>query len=784
MMNGRSALTGRLLCGLGAGALMAAAGNAQATWSILIADTRTGEIGVASATCLTGFNLRHNTPVLITGLGAATAQSAVDQRGHNRGVIRTMMLQGAGPAEILAALEVSDATHQNRQYGMLVASGETLTFSGSSNAQWAGGQTGQVGDLVYAIQGNILTGAPVVQAAVDAVVTTPGDMPEKLMAAMEAAYLFGGDGRCSCDQGPTDCGSPPNDGDFLKSAHIAYMLIARDGDTDGCNQIIDTRGLPSDFAVADLNNDARLDVIATTSAGEVNMSVLLNATGNLAPLSSLVIADEFEAGARTLRIAFEDFTGDNEPDIAVCSLLSDVVILMPGLGGGDFGPGVSTPVGDRPLAIVAGDYDGQSGSDLAAINTDGTVSILLNDGAGAFTVSSVTPLASSATSIGAGDFDGDGDTDLALAHRAVGVITTLVGDGTGSFAPGAFTFVSAAPEALVVGDFNADLRDDLATASGTGGALSVLLSNGVGFDRTDIPSPGAQPIIELASASLNEDAIADLVAVLGQPAAVVSVLGNGAGGFAFGLPSPIATGVSSLGVGDFNSDGLDDVIVGASEVSGLMVAENQGGGAFLVEEGCAAGDYFMTFNVPNTLATDPDPVFTLREMYDVWRKDLVGRADALRSIATGPTSLVASTEGQATVSVRVALRDWRGVGVGVAGVLSASLAPGSDGAVEIGAVNGLGDGVYEVELIAGAETGRDVIEFVFDDGVRPVTLMPAYAIEVLDSRVDFDGDGVAGFGDVLAFLQAFSAEDPSADLDESTVFDATDVMLFLSFFAL
>ena len=66
------------VAGLAAGVL-AGAGAAPATWSIVIVDTRTGEVGVASATCLTGFDLQANTPVLITGVGAATAHAELDQ---------------------------------------------------------------------------------------------------------------------------------------------------------------------------------------------------------------------------------------------------------------------------------------------------------------------------------------------------------------------------------------------------------------------------------------------------------------------------------------------------------------------------------------------------------------------------------------------------------------------------------------------------------------------------------------------------------------------------------
>ncbi|MFN6041354.1 MAG: hypothetical protein ACK46V_05560 [Phycisphaerae bacterium] len=63
-------------------ALMSVAGiasPAHATWSIILIDTRTREVGIASATCLTGFDLRAGSPVVVTGVGAAAAQSFVEK---------------------------------------------------------------------------------------------------------------------------------------------------------------------------------------------------------------------------------------------------------------------------------------------------------------------------------------------------------------------------------------------------------------------------------------------------------------------------------------------------------------------------------------------------------------------------------------------------------------------------------------------------------------------------------------------------------------------------------
>lgn len=209
-------------------AMLTLCAQALATWSIVIVNTRTGEVCVASATCLPNFNLRKATPVLIPGVGAAAAQSYLDSIG-NRLVIHDQMLLGTDPDDILAIIDARDNQLRLRQYGMVDLQGRALTFTGNGAGAWAGGVTGQIGDLVYAIQGNVLTGQLVVDDAEAAILNTPGDLAEKVMAAMEAAHLAGGDGRCSCSSTqPDSCGAPPPN--FTHSAYCAYFLVARPGD--------------------------------------------------------------------------------------------------------------------------------------------------------------------------------------------------------------------------------------------------------------------------------------------------------------------------------------------------------------------------------------------------------------------------------------------------------------------------------------------------------------------------------------------------------------------------
>lgn len=212
------------------------AGTADGTWSIILVDTQTREIAVGSATCLTGFDLRANTPVMITGVGAATAQGLVDTGGGFRMQIHDLMLlYQMDPEDIIDTIQYG-SNFQRRQFGIVDALGRTATFTGDDTGPWSGGRTGQFGTIAYAVQGNVLTGQPVVDDAIDALELTPGDLADKLMASMEAAYAMGGDGRCSCAPGdPEGCGAPPPD--FEKSAHIGYMIISRLGDEDGpCDQ--------------------------------------------------------------------------------------------------------------------------------------------------------------------------------------------------------------------------------------------------------------------------------------------------------------------------------------------------------------------------------------------------------------------------------------------------------------------------------------------------------------------------------------------------------------------
>jgi len=202
----------------------------QATWSVVALDLSTREIAIACATCVPNGNIHKLVPIVSVGNGVAASQFSPSQ--FQNALLWDMLAStNMTPQEILDTLQAGDNVWGTRQYGILNVHGDPVTFSGNFNDPWKGGLVGRFGSIVYAIQGNSLAGLAVVEAAEDALLQTPGDLGQKVLAAMEESTAMGGDGRCSCSPPfPESCGTPPPA--FTHASYTASMVIARLGDTD------------------------------------------------------------------------------------------------------------------------------------------------------------------------------------------------------------------------------------------------------------------------------------------------------------------------------------------------------------------------------------------------------------------------------------------------------------------------------------------------------------------------------------------------------------------------
>jgi uncharacterized protein DUF1028/invasin-like protein len=212
-------------------ALLLVAGPAAATWSIVVVNRRTGEVCIASATCIPRLDLTEITPVLLVGHGGAVAQASLDG-GQNKLRLLEGLLLGEAPPDTLARIRAADPAIATRQFGIVDFTHDPFSFTGRSAGQARKSVAGVVDDLAYAIQGNILVSQAVIDECEAALRASSGDTAQRVMIAMVRARELGGDGRCSCGIGSLgDCGEP--EPGFEKSAHIGYLLVARMGDPDG-----------------------------------------------------------------------------------------------------------------------------------------------------------------------------------------------------------------------------------------------------------------------------------------------------------------------------------------------------------------------------------------------------------------------------------------------------------------------------------------------------------------------------------------------------------------------
>jgi uncharacterized Ntn-hydrolase superfamily protein len=159
-----------------------------ATFSLVARDPETGDLGVAVASkfLAVGFVV----PWLEAGVGAVATQSYANPQFGPQGL--ALMKAGAGMDEVLATFRRTDPGLETRQFGLVNAQGESLTFTGAECHAWAGGQAGPN----YAAQGNILAGPEVVEALVETFLDREDlPFPKRLTAALLAADRAGGDKR-------------------------------------------------------------------------------------------------------------------------------------------------------------------------------------------------------------------------------------------------------------------------------------------------------------------------------------------------------------------------------------------------------------------------------------------------------------------------------------------------------------------------------------------------------------------------------------------------------------
>ncbi len=159
------------------------------TFSIVAYDPVNGDWGVTVASRY--FAVGAVVPWAEAGVGCIATQANVNVGYGPRGL--ELLKQGLTARQVLEKLLAEDQfpPTDGRQVAIIDRNGNIATYTGPNAPKWAGDRQGKN----WSAQGNILVGPQVPEAMGRAFEATPGELAEKLFAALKAGDDAGGDSR-------------------------------------------------------------------------------------------------------------------------------------------------------------------------------------------------------------------------------------------------------------------------------------------------------------------------------------------------------------------------------------------------------------------------------------------------------------------------------------------------------------------------------------------------------------------------------------------------------------
>lgn len=287
-------------------------------------------------------------------------------------------------------------------------------------------------------------------------------------------------------------------------------------------------GAPRAVAVDDFNADGKPD-FASANAGSGSVTIQLNrGDGTFGPNGT-----DYGVGVQPKSIVSKDFNNDGKFDLAIANASSNTVSVLIGNGDGTFGGRVDYSTGSHPDGVAAGDLNGDTRPDLVVVNRDAnTASVLLANTGGGF--GAKTDFATAATPFGValGDWNANGALDVVAACQSGGAtgngtVSVLLGNGAGSLAAKTDFGSGAGLQSVTVGDANSDGILDLVTAASHSNCVSVLLGIGNGSFRPKMDlGVGFLPAGAVLG-DFNDDGQLDIAAAnSGGPLGTISILLN------------------------------------------------------------------------------------------------------------------------------------------------------------------------------------------------------------------------------------------------------------------
>jgi uncharacterized protein (TIGR03437 family) len=373
---------------------------------------------------------------------------------------------------------------------------------------------------------------------------SPAIIPFAFYPAAMVSGDFDGDGKADL----AVVGSAGTFGSSSTPGTLAILKGNGDG-TFGAAVNIPAGLSPLSIAAVDINGDGKLDLIFADSGTNGKggaIYVLLNKGSGAFQAPVNVFSGVFPA------FALADVNGDGKLDLIASNELvgsgQATASWLAGNGDGTFQAPVAITTSDATInAILVQDFNGDGNPDIVLAHQDGDTTFLAGYGAGTFSAEVHFPTVGQPTYLAAADLNGDGKPDLIVGGLTVSLLLNT------SVPAAKATVVSAAPAistAIAPGSLASAFGTDLATGVAGGAPLPLpAIFGGTSISIQDASgNVAAAPLLYVAPTQVNFEVPAGLAT---GDATVTVTSGDGTHSVASVQVAPVAPGLFAL-----NSGGL------------------------------------------------------------------------------------------------------------------------------------------------------------------------------------------------------------------------------------
>ncbi|CAF1604227.1 unnamed protein product, partial [Adineta ricciae] len=334
---------------------------------------------------------------------------------------------------------------------------------------------------------------------------------------------------------------------------------------------------PRSIALADFNQDGKLDIIVTNS-GTDSIKILVN-NDNYTFIDSITYSTGLKSVPHSLVV--NDFNNDGLLDIVIGRYGANSIGIFFGKSNGTFNNMVTfSTMRSRPFYLSTGDFNNDKRLDLVVVNHGtNSISIYLNQGNGTFAneISYSMGYDSLSYATVVGDFNHDKNLDLAVVNSGIDNIAILFGIGNGQFSSPTFytTKYGSQPTSLALGDLNNDDILDLVVATSGVPSISIFygFKNGTFAQQRllELETPAYPQFV--ATGDLNKDNQTDIIILDSINGDIHVLLGYGNGSF-----SSITTYITndndspySVAIGDLNQNNRSDLAVTSYTTNKVLI---------------------------------------------------------------------------------------------------------------------------------------------------------------------------------------------------------------------